>query len=152
METYADVFFLGGWPNEFLAASSGSNDDDDFAGHGVPLRSFTHCLDEWTDGKAGEVWVHEFVQLTVDGTVMAVHLDANGGIYAISLAQDVIDTCKSIIEKLSSIHKPIIGIQLLHQNILQNAHELLTSIPHQLRRSERRHFPSLHHRVCSRVR
>lgn len=50
---------------------------------------------------------------------MAVHLDANGGIYAISLAQDVIDTCKSIIEKLSSIHMHVIGIQLLNQIILQ---------------------------------
>lgn len=91
---YSDVVFLGSWPDEFLAASSGSNNDDDFSGHGVFLRSFTHCLHEWSDGQASEVWVNEFIQLTVDSTVVAVHLDADWGIFAISLGQNVVNTCK----------------------------------------------------------
>lgn len=100
--TYSDVVLLGSWPDEFLAASSGSNNDDDFAGHGVFLRSFTHCLHEWSDGQASEVWVNEFIQLTVDSTVMAVHLDADWGIFAISFGQNVVNTCtKKCLMKLT---------------------------------------------------
>lgn len=56
-----DVFFFGGWLNKFFVVFFGFNDDDDFVGYGVFLRFFIYCLDEWIDGKVGEVWVYEFV-------------------------------------------------------------------------------------------
>lgn len=61
IEIYVDVFFFGGWLNEFFVVFFGFNDDDDFVGYGVFLRFFIYCLDEWIDGKVGEVWVYEFV-------------------------------------------------------------------------------------------